>query len=633
MISFEKRNLFRATPFLNKVTLVLFFLVKITKKISRAHIKVTAFYPQPILNAYKQHKKHRAMQPILTQNAMTSHAMPREWMGEEIKIKLATDYLTFKNVPHWDMVFEDSEQLVSLHRWGWLLHWFTHAVDPGNYSIGMALIDNWCTNASINLQREIYEPYTAGERICNALIYAAITKIPLAQGTRHTLLCAADRLTQTIEYYWFDQAGNHVINNARALYFAGQYFGVTTYSVLAKSILSHELARLIYHDGFLREGSSHYHFLITRWLLEIAWLAGQNNDEGLLKQMDRVLPQMVARCWFLIIPKPTPGEYTMPLIGDVSPDVTWEWLLDLPWSNLARYYHVSHQSRLRPIQRGVSAILDALAGQDMPAAAEEQPPIIRSNLFHVQSFPESGWYRVDWHEFTMVWHIEPQGTPLFASHGHCDLGSFCFYWRGQEILIDPGRLNYQLHHPLGRYGIGAAAHNSLCIDGYDPFVYLDRTHYPKTYSQKKVSVWIEHNLESFRLVIEHEGFTRLAGDTIIHRRSFDLTHDEIVMSDQLTGKNTHTVCTFFQWAPEVILRHDLRNKTYQISLLNHQFHATLKCLAEIDTYQTSIHQGQQEELTGGWTFPGYGLKIPSSTVRYEANLSLPSMVRYSIKLS
>ena len=52
--------------------------------------------------------------------------------------------------------------------------------------------------------------------------------------------------------------------------------------------------------GFLREGSSHYQFLFSRWMLELRIVGEENNDFQLLDILNGVLFKLIEGCKFLL---------------------------------------------------------------------------------------------------------------------------------------------------------------------------------------------------------------------------------------------------------------------------------------------------------------------------------------------
>ena len=93
--------------------------------------------------------------------------------------------------------------------------------------------------------------------------------------------------------------GNHAFNNARGLLFAGIICKLPFAKELAFEIFKERLPKLVTADGFLREGV-HYHFLFTRWVLEIEGFCQINNKE--IKNVIRPYAiNFVKRCWFFLL--------------------------------------------------------------------------------------------------------------------------------------------------------------------------------------------------------------------------------------------------------------------------------------------------------------------------------------------
>ena len=69
----------------------------------------------------------------------------------------------------------------------------------------------------------------------------------------------------------------HSITHVSA-FFAGEILGNRSLTELALEIFRERIGKIISSDGFITEGSSHYHMLFTRWLLEVVWLAEHHKN-------------------------------------------------------------------------------------------------------------------------------------------------------------------------------------------------------------------------------------------------------------------------------------------------------------------------------------------------------------------
>ena len=202
---------------------------------------------------------------------------------------------------------------------------------------------------------------------------------------------------------------------------------------------------------------------MTRWILEIYILAKVVNDVLLCDILKERLSKMIKACWFLLVYNERECDWAFPLIGDVSPDFTSDWLVGLPWSMPAIDLYKPKFLPSPPSKKGWSKLYGDI---EVRNTLPDGNGISGKRSF--QGHDESGWFRLAYDNITIFWHVEPEGAPLFPSHGHCDTGSFVMFVEGEQLLIDPGRFSY-VDNNEGIYGITATAHNQVTIDGYGPF--------------------------------------------------------------------------------------------------------------------------------------------------------------------
>lgn len=608
-----------ANPF--NLNVPAFFVKKMVNKLQRRLRSRFHLYPPSVYSAFKL-IEHVENTKATGEKFALPHLVSSDAQFNPV-LKLAVGALDSQGFPDWRMPFSDAEQANSLHRWGWLLHWSVeHREQQALPAHGLAFMNDWLDHMGLSDQGLPWESYNISERIANAILFLKINSSECPDTLRQSLLVMASQLAKKIEYHGALATGNHIINNARALYFAGQMLQAPRFSKLAKAILLHDLTNIVKKDGFSREGSSHYQFLLTRWLLEICWIAAQTEDHDMQTFLQPIVIQMLSCCWFFLVFDRADQDWKMPLIGDVSPDFQWQWLIDLPWAALALEFDATASRYPAPKSSGWGALFDK-KNPEMPAPDFSQAPVF-------QAFPESGWYRLDWEALTFFWHVENTGSPRFASHGHCDIGSFCFFWQGRAIFVDPGRYNYSVNSKLGLYGLSAAAHNSLTIDDFEPFIYHQHNLYPDSYKKSNVQVTHHYDEEYFQLVIRHAGFSRIHGDKIIFQRTFLIykTHLEIV--DEIKGRGTHQLNAFFQCAPQLVVKQD--EAANQLSLVDEaaQFSAQFSCHFLEENQSAQLEKGLMQREIAGWYFPNYGEKTPTTTIKYGLYGRLPSEIRYQL---
>ena len=81
---------------------------------------------------------------------------------------------------------------------------------------------------------------------------------------------SANLVMRNPEYHGDLNTNNHILNNARALILAGSFLDSQCLFDAGCWIFTNQFDKHINSDGVLREGSSHYQYVVTRWVVDIA---------------------------------------------------------------------------------------------------------------------------------------------------------------------------------------------------------------------------------------------------------------------------------------------------------------------------------------------------------------------------
>ena len=503
---------------------------------------------------------------------------------------------------------------------------------PDSATWGIELINDWIAVQGSIKSNLAWESYTVGERICNCIIFMSYVgaKNKYMPESITSLRDMTLYLCKNLEYLPNGVVSNHILNNGRALYYSGQFFNNTVLVELSSAIIKHEITMIVNDDGFIREGSSHYQFLVTRWILEIYILAKVVNDVLLCDILKERLSKMIKACWFLLVYNERVCDWAFPLIGDVSPDFTPDWLVGLPWSMPAVDLYRPKFLPNPPSEKGWSNLFDDI---ETKCTLPDENGVFGKSSF--QSYNESGWFRLDYDNITIFWHVEPAGTPLFPSHGHCDTGSFVMFIEGEQLLIDPGRFSY-IDNNEGTYGITATAHNQVTIDGYDPFIYYHRHRYPEFYKKSRPDVGYKWTKEGFELTLRHDGFGRIVGDNITFERTFKVYKKGLNIQDRFIGNKKHYVRTYFHWAPglEIFKTEDV--KCFEISgeklFRQAKISISMNNMSSDDSMRKENIQTSCE-IKNDWFYPRYGVKEKSKTLVYCNHMKFPLINNYTLSWS
>lgn len=242
------------------------------------------------------------------------------------------------------------------------------------------------------------------------------------------------------------------------------------------------------------------------------------------------------------------------------------------------------------------------------------------------AFDDSGWYRVDIGNAVLFLHINSHGGPDLSSHAHNDTLSFVLFLRGQQVIIDPGRFNYN-KDLLGIYGKKARAHNSIILDDYDPFP-LNRYMYSPKYRNVNVFVDYEIRQKIFYLKISHEGFKRL-NKKFYSYREVCLSDKYLQINDYIDGDGIHNVKTFFHLSDNIRNLCQKARTGVKFDIDGHPVKIDL--ISNFDkNYKIQIASGLIEPEPIGWFFPEYGKAIATHSCIFEVDVQLPYQAQYMI---
>ncbi len=399
--------------------------------------------------------------------------------------------------------YADLETLLGAHRFAWV----PTAGESLNPDWVAALWQCWAAAYVAQESGWPWHAYTAAERAINIIEFARRFGVPGEREATVALLARhADVIRAGLEYFGEHHTSNHLSNNGRGLLRIGTALGLADHAETGAKIMVAEGGRIFGRSGMLREGSTHYHLLVTRNYID-AWLdarAAGLKDTGMLREIaERAIAVIPGLC--------LPGG--LPLIGDISPDVSPGFL-----------------GRL--IDPGQDGIWPGSLGQDCEQDAlkilNDVSPVSPDRLAH------DGWHRFGaarWHALS---YVPPDGWPPMPGHGHQDLGSFELHDDHLAILVDPGRGSYADF----RYE-DAKVHNGLTIDGNGPMP-VNRPYYADTFRQRVIGALPRMERTRDGRILGAAGFGYLKYVKSVERE-WRFSDSKVEILDRIEGQGRHII--------------------------------------------------------------------------------------------
>ena len=404
--------------------------------------------------------------------------------------------------------FADAETLLALHRFAWLPV-MGEGADPA--WVG-ALWTAWRRAHGAPDKSWAWNPYTAAERAVNILAFARRRGLPGPKADTLAVLAAhGPAIAAGLEYFGDHHTSNHLATNGRGLYLLGLELALPRCAQMGARILIEEAARIFLPSGVLREGSSHYHLLLTRNYAD-AWLAARRHRRP---EADR-LAEITARALAIIPGLRLPGG--LPLIGDISPDCPPEFLSCLaPGATTGDGWTASLDDDERD---AFVALRDTIPTADAAALAAD------------------GWLGARFGPWAGLWHAAAKGWAPMPGHGHQDTGGFEIHFGAEPVFVDVGR---------GAYGeTGAAAHdrsgqahNTLLVDGLDPYP-PNRPYYDDGFRAHLTGPPPHLRRDGDGVTLRHGGYSRLADVGAVERR-WTFSDGAMSILDRVEGTGRHRI--------------------------------------------------------------------------------------------
>ena len=468
--------------------------------------------------------------------------------------------------------------------WRFNLHYFDYAFalgvtyqhtrDRRYYEKFRQLVEDWISENRI-MNGDGWHPYTTSLRTVNWIYSYILFRDALDNDLSFrnlflkSLFYQASHLARNLE---FDLLGNHLITNAKALFFAGGFFNNQRWINKGISLLKDQAEEQILPDGGHFERSPMYHCIVLGDFLDcLPWFVSKSEDYLFLKSK---LEQMLEFLAAILLP-----DGNIPLFNDSA-------------------YNIA------PSPRQIFSYANAVMGYEQPE---------RRKAFAVWEGRESGYYVVKNDPFYMIIDAGKIGPDYQPGHGHCDLFSYELALGNERMIVDSGVYEYE-EGEMRTYCRSTKAHNTVMIDGkeqseiWKSFRVARRAH--------PVDVQFGENDGSVFFSGWHDGYRRL-GNQIVHARWMAFIDKAFwLVLDEIKGHGEHLAESFIHLHPDV--RVSLRDDS-TIVITNGIRQLTIVPFGEIET------QWKQ-----GWYCPEFGRRYPNTVLTLAVQAELPVCFGYLI---
>lgn len=414
---------------------------------------------------------------------------------------------------------QDEEYLFSLNRWYWLIYDQEQLQQLSAEHI-IQLSEFWILSNPYDPAFPAWEPYSVSERIssfCAALMIKADHEtirewIGTNKTVRDFLLTSMSHLKSNLEYYPGGVTFNHVVNDVKGILTAAVLLGKKADFEAVFTLLLEELDIIIDGDGFLREGSSHYQLIITRWICEINFLLAKAGQDDAVKRLIPYCEKLVSKAYFFLDTSLDFSRCKMPLFGDISPDFDPNWLI--------RYFGGNYGTQSWNYGR---IIMDKTV-----------PSGFSNGCYSFNEFTKMR--NGDW--ILYIRHGKSHAA-YFPNHSHDDFGTYVLYYKGINIITDPGRKDYAQAFSQNEY-CGSSAHGTLTVNHVLPV--LSNNYYYLTRAYKTATVTRHAHASELTLTVSNckaFGTYRLKN----YQRRFSLDAQGLLLTDHIEGTGAYEMST------------------------------------------------------------------------------------------
>lgn len=529
----------------------------------------------------------------------------------QVRLSGIDDEINLHNI-NWFKRYSDPEDVAALHRFFWLYRivWeFSGGINPRLNAQIKEIIYDWIDKVESeekkSIHSEVWQTYTVVERITSWLIMLGLTELENDCDKKiiDSIMNQLDHVQKHFEYYGEKFTSNHFFNDGRGLYICGAILSHDQFKNLGRKIIKEMFGRIVPDNVFLREGSSHYQFLVTKWLCDCLWIAKESEDVEFVQWIYPRLESMLSGCRYFLIENN--NKWMIPLVGDISPDLRPDWLIGVPW--VASYLLRNNVFSEVPKGDGYHSILP------------EKLQIKDNNT--VLPKGSNDWGKIKNDYYTVFSHVNNSLYPNnLTGHFHHDSGSIVVFANHKPFLIDCGRTNYD-SEGISIWERSYRGHNLCVIDGNNPEPDM-RTFYTNDFIYRYFgnAPVANNNFECINILIKGGKRIRKIDS---QSRVVTLKDSTIIIEDKIEGNGIHNIMLIFHVAD--IWKVSIQNGVAEIE--DGQDRYSIRTNGQC--YRLANNDGDNSYY--GFCADEYGALKRCTTILIETQVSVPNSILTTIE--
>src|SRR3990167_6566769 len=403
-----------------------------------------------------------------------------------------------------------------------------------------------------------WEPYPISQRIINWVKWL-IQNDEQDEEILTSLYLQSRYLFKNIEYHLL---GNHLFANAVALMFSGLFFcdeESQKWLKKGEEIFFQEIKEQILKDGGHFERSPMYHAKMLGDILDLYNIL--NISSSMLCQRSRLA---------LSEAMPNMNDY---LSSMTFPDGEVAYFND----SVKGFYF--NEATLKEYTKKLGF---------------EYPSIQKSSYY-----PNTGFVRLQSKYVILLADMGSIGPSYIPGHAHAESLSFEMAYDSQRILVNTGVTTYE-ENQKRLDERSTQAHNCLVLDGKNSSQVWKSFRVGKRAKIIKRSV----DLNNQCVIAAHDGYKK-----IIHERKWQLTENNLIIQDKLSGQGEHLVELYFHFHPDIIIT--LVDKKLIISC--HDTVLIMECDPAL-----------QAEIISTYYAKTFNQAVPNQTLKLSERIFLPA---------